>query len=301
MSQSDYSRVAAAIGYLCLKAREQPDLGTVAAAVGLSEWHFQRVFQRWAGISPKRFLQFLTLGHARHLLDHSVRIVDATLAVGLSSPGRLHDLFVNLECMTPGQFKQRGLGLAVDWAILPTLLGPALFAQLDGRLVALSFLAGDDAPAALAELGRRWPEARFSEAPAALEPHRRILADRLRGRAQEPLALTLRGTPFQLQVWEALLRIPEGWALTYHDLARLVGPNASARSVGATIRQNPIACLIPCHRVIKASGAFGFYYWGAPRKEALLALEQARVRPAVLMGSDSARCSGPRPGSRPAS
>lgn len=275
----DFSRVAKSIDFLCRNTCSQPDLRAIAAHAGLSEFHFQRLFQQWAGISPKRFLQFLTLGHARNLLSHSATLVDVSLATGLSGPGRLHDLFINLEGMTPGQFKYRGRGLTLHWAVLPTPFGPALFAALGQRLVGLTFLAetGDEAPQL--ELLRRWPEAHLLEAPEKLAPFAQLLSDRLWRRPLQPLALTLRGTPFQLKVWQALLEIPEGRALTYQDLARLVGDGATAANVGASIRRNPIAYLIPCHRVIRASGAFGYYHWGSRRKEVMLALEQARLQP----------------------
>ncbi len=277
MVKDAYSQIAEAIEYLCRKAKEQPPLTAVAEEVGLSSFHFQRVFQNWAGVSPKRFLQFLTLGTARHLLWEGATLEGASHAVGLSGTGRLHDLFLHLEGMTPGQFKRRGQGVVIHWAVLPTPLGHALFAVLNRRLVALSFLDSSGLVGAREELERRWPEGIFQESPALLEPFGAELANRLRGIRDQSLALTLRGTPFQLKVWEALLRIPEAKVLTYQGLARAVGPQVTARAVGAAIRRNPIACLIPCHRVIRDSGAYGFFYWGTERKEALLALEQARV------------------------
>jgi AraC family transcriptional regulator of adaptative response/methylated-DNA-[protein]-cysteine methyltransferase len=258
VSESDFSRVAEAIAFLCGRAREQPRLAEVAGHVGLSEWHFHRVFQAWAGISPKRFLQVLALGTARRLLLEGTSVADASSALGLSSPSRLHDLFIHLEGMTPGQFKQRGRDLTVLWSIQETLLGPALFAQLEGALVGLAFLAGDEPAQTLARTRKRWPEARFVEAPGALEPHGEALSERLRGGPRKPLHILLRGTPFQLRVWEALLLIPEGRALTYQDLARVAGRGATAQAVGATLRRNPVACFIPCHRVIQESGALGY-------------------------------------------
>jgi AraC family transcriptional regulator of adaptative response/methylated-DNA-[protein]-cysteine methyltransferase len=246
LPKSDYSRVAETIAYLVQHAREQPDLARVAAQAGLSEYHFQRMFRHWAGVSPKRFLQFLTLEQARRLLRGSGILAAASLALGLSSPSRLHDLFINFEGMTPGQFKDGGRGLTVAWAVLPTPLGPALFAQLGGRLTAMVFTEGE-AAGALAGLGRRWPEARFARRPAALAACGRLLADRLGGHLDQPLSVALQGTPFQLQVWEALLRLPESRAGASHHPAH--------RTVGAASRRNPVACLIPCHRAIRASGA----------------------------------------------
>jgi AraC family transcriptional regulator of adaptative response/methylated-DNA-[protein]-cysteine methyltransferase len=276
MSQSDYSRVAQAIHYLCEQVPDQPTLAQVAAQAGLSEFHFQRVFQKWAGISPKRFLQYLTLREAKGLLLESRSVLEASLELGLSSTSRLHDLFVSIESMTPGQFKQRAAGLTLAWAVTETPFGPALMAALGGRLCALSFLADPDPAGALAELAGRWPGARFIPDPAALGPLAAAMAGRFRGDPGQPLALTLKGTPFQLKVWEALLRIPEGRVLAYGDLAKGLGAPGAGRAIGTAIGQNPVGYLIPCHRVIQATGALGDYHWGAGRKRAILALERAR-------------------------
>ena len=276
MSQSDFSRVAQAIRFLSDARREQPSLAQVAAEVGVSEFHFQRLFQKWAGISPKRFLQYLTLQDAKGLLRESRSVLEASLELGLSSTSRLHDLFVSIERMTPGQFKEQAQGLTLRWAVAGTPFGQAILAALDGRLCALSFLAGEDPAPALAELRERWPRALFQLDPEALEPFASALAGRFQGAAPRPLALALKGTPFQLKVWEALLRIPEGRVLAYGDLARGIGEPGASRAIGTAIGQNPVAYLIPCHRVIQASGALGSYHWGAERKRALLALERAR-------------------------
>lgn len=276
MSKSDFSRIAQAIQFLCAQAQDQPSLAAVAAQAGLSEFHFQRLFLKWAGISPKRFLQYLTLQEAKGLLLESRSVLEASLAVGLSSPSRLHDLFLSVEHMTPGQFKAQAKGLTLQWSVAATPFGRALLAILEGRLCALSFLEGEDPAAALAELQGRWPRARFQEDPAALQPFCAALEDRLLGQPGRSLALALKGTAFQLQVWEALLKIPEGRVLAYGDLARSLGAPGASRAVGTAIAQNPIALLIPCHRVIQATGALGAYHWGADRKRAILALERAR-------------------------
>jgi AraC family transcriptional regulator of adaptative response/methylated-DNA-[protein]-cysteine methyltransferase len=280
MSQSDFSRVAQAIRFLCDQVQAQPSLAEVAAQAGVSEFHFQRIFQKWAGISPKRFLQYLTLREAKELLLESRSVLDASLELGLSSPSRLHDLFVTIEHMTPGQFKQRAEGLTLVWTVAATPFGPALLAALEGRLCALSFLDAADPAEALAELAARWPRARFQQDPAALQPFVTALERRLRGEAPQPLALALMGTPFQLRVWEALLRIPEGRVLAYGDLARQMGEPGASRAIGSAVGRNPVGYLIPCHRVIQASGALGDYHWGAGRKRAILALERARREPA---------------------
>jgi AraC family transcriptional regulator of adaptative response/methylated-DNA-[protein]-cysteine methyltransferase len=276
MSQSDFTRVAQAIQYLCAEAKEQPTLAEVASQVGVSEFHFQRIFQRWAGLSPKRFLQYLTLKEAKALLLESRSVLDASLEVGLSSPSRLHDLFVSLERMTPGQFKERARGLTLCWDVVVTAFGPALMATLEGRLCALSFLEELDPAEALAELEARWPRARFQRDPSGLQPFLAALEGRLRGDGSQPMALALKGTPFQLQVWEALLRIPEGRVVAYGDLAKALGEPGASRAVGTAVGQNPIGYLIPCHRVIQGSGALGAYHWGPGRKRAMLALERAR-------------------------
>lgn len=281
MSQSDFSRVAQAIRYLCAQVQDQPSLADVSAQVGVSEFHFQRIFQKWAGISPKRFLQYLTLREAKGLLLESRSVLEASLELGLSSPSRLHDLFISIERMTPGQFKERAEGLTLQWAVADTPFGPALMAALEGRLCALSFLAGEEPAPALAELRGRWPRARFQQDGPALQPFVAALESRLRGGAPQPLALALKGTAFQLKVWEALLRIPEGRVLAYGDLARQLGEPGASRAIGTAIGQNPVGYLIPCHRVIQASGALGDYHWGADRKRAILALERARQGQAI--------------------
>jgi AraC family transcriptional regulator, regulatory protein of adaptative response / methylated-DNA-[protein]-cysteine methyltransferase len=273
MSQSDFSRCAAAIQFLAASVQDQPSLAEVAARAGLSEFHFQRMFTQWAGVSPKRFLQYLTLREAKGLLLESRSLLDTSLEVGLSSPSRLHDLFLTLEGMTPGQFKARARGLTLRWTEVDTPFGPALMAALEDRLCALSFLEGNDG---LAELQARWPLAALVQDTAGLAPMAASLQSRFTAGPRQPLALLLQGTPFQLKVWEALLTIPEGRVLSYGDLARTLGDPGAGRAVGGALGHNPIAYLIPCHRVIQASGALGDYHWGAERKRALLALERAR-------------------------
>lgn len=277
MSSSDYSRVERALRFLAAHAAEQPSLARVAAEVGLSPFHFQRLFQRWAGVSPKRFLQALTLAEAKRMLAESRSLLDVSHAVGLSGPGRLHDLFLALERMTPGEYKAQAAGLTVRWGVAETRFGPALFAALDRGLCGLGFLEDSDQEGALAELRARWPEARLLEDPAAVRGHAEALDSRLRDGAGKPLGLVLKGTPFQLRTWEALLRVPPGRAISYRDLAILTGTPGAVRAVGTAVGQNPIACLIPCHRVIQATGALGQYHWGAARKQALLAFERVRT------------------------
>ena len=275
-ANSDFARIERAIHFIQSHVHEQPSLAEVAAELGLSEFHFQRLFQRWAGVSPKRFLQYLTLEHAKRLLDETRSVLEASVEVGLSGPSRLHDLFLTLERLTPGEYKSGAEGLAIAWGVHATPLGPALFAAMDRGLCGLSFVT-DGEHEALHALERRWPGARLEHRPAAVATYARELAARMQGKPGEPLSVVLKGTRLQLKVWEALLRIPEGGVAAYHDVARLAGVPRATRAVASAIGQNPIACLIPCHRVIASTGAFGKYHWGAPRKIALLGLELSRA------------------------
>jgi len=278
MAGSDYARVEQAIRFLDEHWRDQPGLEEVAAEVGLSAFHFQRMFRHWAGVSPKRFLQFLSASEARRLLAESRSVLDTSLELGLSGPGRLHDLMISVDRMTPGEIKAGPL--AIDWAIEDTMFGKAVFAATPRGLCGLWFL-GDDGPrGAVAELGRRFPHASLRRAPGRMAPIAAELERRLRGRAPRPLSLLLAGTSFQLQVWEALLRVPAGRVVDYRRVATSIGRPGADRAVAQAIGANPIACLIPCHRVIQSTGGFGGYRWGQPRKRALLAVEQSRARPA---------------------
>lgn len=276
MSLGDYAKVEKAIRFLTRQRLESPSLAQVAAEVGLSEFHFQRLFQRWAGVSPKRFLQFLTLQEAKRLLRESRSVLDTSLEVGLSGGGRLHDLFLGLERMTPGEYKARAAGLCLNWGVAETPFGPALFAGFERGLCGVDFLLEDGVEGALGRLGDRWPGARLEAAPSLARYYAANLQARMEGRP-EPLGLVLKGTPFQLQVWEALLRIPAGQAVGYGDLATLAGSPGASRAVGTALGHNALAMVIPCHRVIQSTGAFGDYRWGSARKGALLAFEQARL------------------------
>lgn len=289
----DYRRVARAIRFLEEHARAQPTLREVADHLGLSEFHTQRLFTRWAGVSPKRFLQFLTLDRAKELLRSSESVLAASHRSGLSGSGRLHDLFVTLEGVTPGEFKAGGDGVRIRWGVHETPFGEAVMAATDRGLCALRFLAGEggeggDAAEVLETLRGEWPEAHLEEAPSTLAPAARLLFgdgpddpggfllddD---GSGPSRLRLHVRGTNFQIRVWEALLRIPPGAAVTYGDLARTVGKPEAARAVGAAVGRNPVAFLIPCHRVLRSTGRFGGYRWGAVRKKAILAWEMGEM------------------------
>lgn len=278
---SDYARIARAIAYLEAHATEQPGLAEIAAHLGLSEFHFQRLFHRWAGVSPKSFLQLLTLNHAKRLLAGSASVLEASIEAGLSGPGRLHDLFVGLDAMTPGEFKARAATLEIGWGVHPTPYGPALIAKTARGVCGFSFLAtppeGEDE--ALAELRARWPGATLRHDPAGAATVAAEVSARMAGQpAGKPLALLLAGTPFQTQVWRALLAIPEGMVCSYGQLAQLAGYPGASRAVGAALGANPVGYLIPCHRVVRASGAAGDYRWGTIRKRVLLATEHTRWR-----------------------
>jgi len=277
MSGSDYSRIEQAIKFLEAHATEQPGLAEVACHLGLSEFHCQRLFRRWAGITPKDFLQCLTLNRAKEMLAGSRSLLDTSLAVGLSSPSRLHDLFLGLEAMTPGEYKRGAEGMAIRWGVHATPVGEALFAATDRGLCALSFLEEASPRQNLEELQARWPGATLLEAPRHTESAARAVTARMKGEAADPLQLLVKGSSFQLQVWKALLNIPEGRLVSYRDLAQLAASQGAVRAVGSALAMNPIGYLIPCHRVIRATGVLGEYHWGALRKRALVGMEGARL------------------------
>jgi AraC family transcriptional regulator, regulatory protein of adaptative response / methylated-DNA-[protein]-cysteine methyltransferase len=278
MTGSDYQRVAKAIRFIQANLEGQPRLADVAGHLGLSEFHFHRLFHKWAGITPKDFLQMLTLARAKRLLADSRDLLDASLTLGLSGSSRLHDLFVTLEAMTPGEFKAGAAGVTVRWGIHPTPFGHALLAASSRGLCGLAFLERAKAGEALQDLRLRWPEAQLTENPRALGPMAREIASRMRGQAGSPLHLVLKGSSFQVKVWEALLAIPEGQLATYQKIARSLGCPGASRAVGNAVASNPIAYLIPCHRVIKATGVVGNYRWGTERKTIMIAAEGARRR-----------------------
>ncbi|MBK6646839.1 MAG: methylated-DNA--[protein]-cysteine S-methyltransferase [Anaerolineales bacterium] len=267
-----YRLIEQAIQYIEANARNQPELAEIASAVGLSEYHFQRMFTRWAGISPKRFMQFLTKEHAKEILDHSENLLDATHQTGLSSLGRLHDLFVNTEAVTPGEYKSRGAGVDIRYGLHPTPFGKCLIATTERGICHLGFVDGSEGRA-VDNLVEHWKHASMNEDYASTAPLvNRIFLD---GDSTTRLKLHLRGTNFQIKVWEALLSIPQGALTTYEQIAAQVGSPRAMRAVGSAVGDNPIAYLIPCHRVIRKSGEFGNYLYGSARKKAILARELA--------------------------
>ncbi len=268
---TDFGRVAAAIRFLEAHANDQPGLEALARAAGLSPGHFQRLFKRWAGVSPKRFLQYLTAEHAKDLLRDSNSVLDTSFEVGLSGPGRLHDLFVSVEAVTPGEYKAMGDGLEIRWGLHDTPFGRCLLATTPRGICHLSFPAGDKE--ALERLRRDWGRARLVEEAVAT---REVIETVLMAAPQSPdrpLSLLLKGTNFQIKIWNALLRIPHGRAVSYGDLGAYVGAPRAHRAVGSAVGANPIAWLIPCHRVLRKDGRIGGYRWGTTRKRAMIGLE----------------------------
>lgn len=273
----DYERIARAIQYIETHHLRQPDLAELAEHVHLSPFHFQRLFSRWAGISPQRFMRFLTKEYAKERLLNAPNLFEATEQVALSSPSRLHDLFVTYEAMTPAEFRAMGKGLAIQYGLHPTPFGLALIACTSRGIMELHFLENTaDAVPILGTWARELPEAYFSENLQATAP----IAEVLLGQRFEdsfPIHMILRGTNFQIKVWEALLRIPAGRLVSYDTIAKEIGQPTASRAVGTAIGSNRIAYLIPCHRVLQKSGAVGGYRWGLTRKQALLAYEAGKV------------------------
>jgi AraC family transcriptional regulator of adaptative response/methylated-DNA-[protein]-cysteine methyltransferase len=274
----DYSRIEKAILFLEENYHRQPELHEVAQSVHLSEFHFQRLFRRWAGISPKRFVQFLTLEHAKKLLDGSHSVLDATYDAGLSSPGRLHDLFVNIEAMTPGEFKARGAGLRISYGFHSSPFGECLLAMTERGICGLGFLGEGGRTQILRDFRGRWPEAHWGENVSLTQPYINRIFGGEKANGNRPITLVLQGTNFQIKVWEALLKIPMGSVVPYEDLAIRVCSARAARAVGGAVGKNPIAFLIPCHRVIRKAGGIGGYHWGPARKRAMLAWEAAQTQ-----------------------
>ena len=271
--QSDrYLTIASAIDYISRHARQQPPLSEIANAVGLSEYHLQRVFSEWAGISPKRFLQFLTKEHARQALKNSSDVLTASIDTGLSSPGRLHDLMISTEAMTPGEIRQQGKGLDVSYGTAGTPFGKAMIAWTPRGICNLAFCDNDSQTIANT-LQQEWPAARLMQDNSEAEK----LAQRIFQHKLQPgkLHLLLRGTNFQIKVWEALLNIGSSQIISYRTLAQMIDAPKAYRSVGSAMTANRIAFLIPCHRVIRESGDISKYRWGRERKQAMQAWEAA--------------------------
>ncbi len=274
---NDYERIARVIRYLDEHHTLQPGLGQLAKIAGLSPYHFHRLFSAWAGITPKDFLQCLTVEHAKALLHEGQDVLSVALEAGLSGSGRLHDLCVSLEAVSPGELKSGGNGLRIVFGFASTPFGDCLVGETERGICHLAFVSDEGPDAALEELRHRWPEAhlRRSDRPAASLASR--IFERPNGASKRPtLRALVRGTPFQVRVWRALLRVPPGSLVTYGQLAGAIGQPTAARAVGSAVGKNPLGYLIPCHRVIRETGAIGEYRWDPVRKRAIVAWETSR-------------------------
>lgn len=269
-----YNTIASAIDYIKTHFKTQPDLQEIAAAVHMSPFHFQRVFAEWAGVTPKKFLQYLTLDYAKTILrEEKVTVFDAAFEAGLSGTGRLHDLFINIESMTPGEYKNGGKALHINYSFAESPFGDIIVASTSKGICHMAF--ADNQQQAFEDLKAQFPHAQFTQMVDLIQQNTLYIFTQDWSRLSE-IKLHLRGTDFQLKVWEALLKIPVGNLTTYSDLASTIKhPNAS-RAVGTAVAQNPVAFLIPCHRVIKASGDTGQYHWGSTRKSAIIGWEAAK-------------------------
>ncbi|WP_333326156.1 methylated-DNA--[protein]-cysteine S-methyltransferase [Microcoleus sp. LAD1_D3] len=276
-ASEDYHRIARAIAFMRQHHLNQPNLATVAQHIGLSEYHFQRLFTQWAGISPKRFLQYLTVEYAKSKITQTKSLLDLTLDVRLSSPGRLHDLFVNLEAMSPGEFKTSGAGLQIRYGIHDTPFGTSLIATTARGICNLYFLDTTDEQTAAQRLRLTWKNAEIIRDEQATQSLRDLIFNSETLSEQKPLTLLVKGTNFQIQVWRALLQLPFGAIATYQTIAQMVARPTAARAVGNAIGKNPIGYLIPCHRVIRESGELGGYGWGVERKTVMLGWEASRT------------------------
>ena len=276
----DYAVVSGVIELLTEDYQSQPSLDRIAGEMGRSPLELQKTFTRWAGLSPKGFLQAVTLDHAKRLLgDERLPLLETSLELGRSGPGRLHDLFVTHEAMSPGEWKERGRGLAIRYGFHISPFGRSLLMITERGLCGLAFsdeAKGGD-PFALADMQARWPEAVYARDDEAVRPYAERIFDPERWNASEPLRVVLIGTDFQIRVWEQLLEIPVGKLCTYSDLASRIGAPKASRAVGAAVGRNPVSFVVPCHRAVGKSGALTGYHWGLTRKRAMLGWEAARA------------------------
>jgi len=272
-ASGDYELVRRTIEYLSGHWHDQPSLDEIAFNVGSSPDMVQRSFSRWAGITPKSFMQAITLDRARELLRDSATVLDASYEVGLSGPGRLHDLFVTHEGMPPGVYRSRGQGLTITWGLFPSPFGIAVVLTTPHGLAGLAFADEGGEDASFEDMRRRWPNAEYVRDDLAVEPTARRIFDQNQWRPDQPLRITLIGTDFEVRTWETLLRIPMGGATTYSDVARHIGKPKAVRAVGTAVGRNPISFVVPCHRVLGKSGGLCGYHWGLTRKKAILGWE----------------------------
>ena len=274
---ADYDVVRRAIGHIRGHWREQPEIEAIAEAAGVTPTELHHLFRRWAGLTPKAFLQALTLDGARQLLRDSASVLDATYEVGLSGPGRLHDLFVTHEAMSPGEWKSGGEGLTVFFGFHPSPFGSALVMATERGLAGLAFADPGEEPAALADMKARWPRATYVENSARTAAIARRIFDSSQWHQDKPLRVVLIGTDWEVRVWETLLQIPMGRLTTYSDIASKIHKPAAARAVGAAVGKNPVSFVVPCHRVVGKSGDLTGYHWGITRKRAMLGWEAGQV------------------------
>ena len=273
----DYAKVKSAIEFMTAHWRGQPSVEEMAEHAGLSSSHFHHVFKRWAGLTPKAFLQALTLDHARALLRNEATVLDTTYEVGLSGPSRLHDLFVTHEAMTPGEFKTGGEGLQLAFGYHPSPFGEALVVMAKHGMAGLGFVDDGDRASALADMQRRWPRATLKRDDAATAALAQRAFDTALWQQDRPLRVVLIGSDFEVRVWETLLRIPLGRATTYGAIAGHIGKPSAARAVGAAVGRNPVSFVVPCHRVLGKSGALTGYHWGLTRKQAMIGWEAGKA------------------------
>jgi AraC family transcriptional regulator, regulatory protein of adaptative response / methylated-DNA-[protein]-cysteine methyltransferase len=274
---ADYDVVRRAIGHIRGHWREQPEIEAIAEAAGVTPTELHHLFRRWAGLTPKAFLQALTLDGARQLLRDSASVLDATYEVGLSGPGRLHDLFVTHEAMSPGEWKTGGEGLTIFFGFHPSPFGSALVMATERGLAGLAFADPGEERAALADMKARWPRAAYVEDSARTAAIARRIFDSSQWQQNKPLRVVLIGTDWEVRVWEALMQIPMGRLVTYSDIAGKVRSPAAARAVGAAVGKNPVSFVVPCHRVVGKSGELTGYHWGITRKRAMLGWEAGQV------------------------
>ncbi len=273
----DYAVVRRAIAFISEHWRSQPEVAAIAHACGVTPDDLHHLFRRWAGLTPKEFMAAITLDHARQMLRDQASVLDAAYAVGLSGPGRLHDLFVTHEAMSPGEWKAGGEGLTLTYGFHASPFGDALVIATDRGLAGLAFADLNEKARALDDMRRRWPRAQFGEDAARTEGIARRIFDPDRWREDRPLRIVMIGTDFEVRVWETLLKIPMGRVTTYSDIATKLHAPKAARAVGAAVGKNPMAFVVPCHRVIGKSGDLTGYHWGLTRKRAMLGWEAGRV------------------------
>ncbi len=275
---ADYETVRRVIEMLTLDYQSQPSLEMLAARLGVSPGQLQKTFTRWAGLSPKAFLQAVTLDHAKRLLgDHGMPLLETSIELGLSGPGRLHDLFVTHEAMSPGEWKAKGAGLTIRYGFHPSPFGLALVMVTERGLAGLAFADPGEERACFDDMAGRWPQAAYVADQTATAPYASRIFDPHKWSGDQPLRVVLIGTDFQVRVWESLLEIPLGKAVTYSDIASRIGQPTASRAVGAAVGRNPISFVVPCHRALGKSGALTGYHWGLTRKRAMLGWEAGKI------------------------